>query len=341
MKLSRFLASCATALGLQLATAAPMHAQFAPESHWSATGPISATSASERVRRTPLFGLSGALRAVVVPTTAELTLEMLHAVAPLEADRARWVPMLGTSPELLIGSPAVVAGMRAPSRAGIWQLLPDEGAEGAEARAALAVVTKIPFSEKNGPVLNGYHIGRYATEGSGRQDAYAPPIGFIEVTRENQEFYISEHFQLRQFLTKDQHDVWPKYLALDLRLLDKLELVLQELNAMGIRADRMHVMSGFRTPQYNGPGSGGRAQLSRHTYGDAADVWVDNDGNGYLDDLNGDGVVDLGDVRVMMQAVERVEQKYPELVGGAGMYVATPHHGPFIHVDVRGTRARW
>ena len=55
--------------------------------------------------------------------------------------------------------------------------------------------------------------------------------------------------------------MWPKYLALDLRLIDKLELVIQELNAMGIRAEHVAVMSGFRTPAYNiqGVGEGGRA----------------------------------------------------------------------------------
>ena len=40
-------------------------------------------------------------------------------------------------------------------------------------------------------------------------------------------------------------------------------------------------MSGFRTPQYNAGGgnTGGRAGLSRHMYGDASDIFIDNDGN--------------------------------------------------------------
>jgi len=111
----------------------------------------------------------------------------------------------------------------------------------------------------------------------------------------------------------------------------------------GVRVEHMQVMSGFRTPQYNqrGVGAGGRAQDSRHQYGDAADVFVDNDRDGRLDDLNGDGRVDTRDVQVMMAAVERVERRYPELVGGAGVYKATSAHGPFAHIDVRGKRARW
>jgi uncharacterized protein YcbK (DUF882 family) len=104
----------------------------------------------------------------------------------------------------------------------------------------------------------------------------------------------------------------------------------------------MSVMSGFRTPQYNRRGLGrGRAEASRHQYGDAADVFVDNDRNGRMDDLNRDGRVDTRDARVLLQAVERVEAEYPALTGGAGVYAATRAHGPFTHIDARGTRARW
>ncbi len=103
------------------------------------------------------------------------------------------------------------------------------------------------------------------------------------------------------------------------------------------------VMSGFRTPQYNANGgnTGGRASLSRHMYGDAADVWIDNDGDGRMDDLNRDGRVDMRDSQVMAAAVDRVERAHPDLVGGVGVYPTGPGHGPFTHIDARGYRARW
>jgi hypothetical protein len=44
---------------------------------------------------------------------------------------------------------------------------------------------------------------------------------------------------------------------------------------------------------------------------------------------------------VLLRAVERVEQKHPELTGGAGLYESNSSHGPYVHVDVRGSRARW
>jgi len=229
----------------------------------------------------------------------------------------------------------------APSEPGVYHLVVGDAARSISLDE-LKLIVKVPFKRKQGTHLQGYFIGRFPTEGQKRDDRYATPAGFIEVTRENQNLKLSEHFRIREFLTKDQHDVWPKYVVIDPLLIDKLELVMQELNAMGVRAERMHIMSGFRTPQYNARGlKQGRASLSRHQYGDAADVWIDNDGDGYMDDLNGDGKRDTNDARVILKAVDRVTAKYPELTGGAGIYRANSAHGPFIHIDVRGKKARW
>ncbi len=201
----------------------------------------------------------------------------------------------------------------------------------------------VPFTEKKKGMLGSYRMGSWPAEQRNVSDRYGNPAGFIQVTPDNQNTRISEHFRLRDFLTKDQQNVWPKYLVLQENLVDKLELLIGALGKRGINVSRMSVMSGFRTPQYNerGVGAGGRAQNSRHQYGDAADVYVDNDGNGGMDDLNGDGRVNTADARYLAQVVEEVEQEYPALTGGVGIYSATNAHGPFVHVDVRGTKARW
>lgn len=201
-----------------------------------------------------------------------------------------------------------------------------------------------PFADKVNGRIGQYLIGFWPGErGRVRSLAYQNPMGFIEVTQENQNTLISEHFRLRDFLTHDQARTWPKYLVLRVELLDKLELVIQELERRGVDVRHMAVMSGFRTPQYNARGgeSSGRSDLSRHMYGDAADVFVDNDGDGLMDDLNRDGRVDHRDARVILDAAERVERAHPELAGGVGVYRANRSHGPFAHVDVRGWRARW
>ena len=202
----------------------------------------------------------------------------------------------------------------------------------------------LPFAEKVGGRIGAYRIGFWPSERGRalRSAKYDAPAGFIQVTPDNAETAVSEHFRLRDFLTHDQARVWPKYLVLDEALVDKLELVISDLRAHGYQADRLHVMSGFRTPQYNRGGGDprGRAEQSRHQYGDAADVWVEN-GDGTMADLNRDGRVDARDAAVLAESAERVEARHPELVGGVGVYRATGAHGPFVHIDTRGRRARW
>jgi hypothetical protein len=200
------------------------------------------------------------------------------------------------------------------------------------------------FSAKTGAWIGGYHVGFWPGELRRiRSAAYRNPPGFIEVTSATANTRLSEHFRLGDFLTHDHQTVWPKYVVLRQELIDKLELVLSELQRSGHRTNRVIVLSGFRTPAWNlalGDASG-RARESRHQYGDAADIIIDADGDGRMDDLDGDGRSDVGDVRVVERAVERVERLHPELVGGLGLYQAMGPSGPFAHIDVRGESARW
>jgi hypothetical protein len=210
--------------------------------------------------------------------------------------------------------------------------------------AGVSLLVMKPFSAKVDGRIGSYRLGNWPNEGrTPRSPSYATPKGFIEVTRDNFGTRVSEHFTVGQFLTKDQGDVWPKYLVLDRRLLDKLELTIAELHRMGHPVQNFSIMSGFRTPQYNerGVGAGGRSSVSRHQYGDASDVYPDDNKDGRMDDLNRDGRIDLKDAHILAAAAEAVEKNNPQLVGGIGIYPATSAHGPFVHIDARGTRARW
>jgi hypothetical protein len=60
-----------------------------------------------------------------------------------------------------------------------------------------------------------------------------------------------------------------------------------------------------------------------------------------MDDLNRDGRRDLRDLNAIGAAVALVEREHPELIGGLGTYAAMGPSGPFAHIDVRGTSARW
>ncbi len=205
-----------------------------------------------------------------------------------------------------------------------------------------ALVVVRPFSAKQGERIGAYRLGRWPAERWLMSRNYYNPDGFVEVTPDNAMLPLSAHFVLGDFVTHDQKDVWPKYVVLESKLIDKLELVMQALQRRGYRADRAVVLSGFRAPYYNDRGTAeGMARASRHQYGDAADVLIDNDGDGRMDDLNGDGRVDLADVGLISVAVAEVERAHPSLVGGLGTYTAMGPSGPFAHVDVRGTSARW
>ena len=209
----------------------------------------------------------------------------------------------------------------------------------------LQVIRMVPMSVKRGGSVGRYKIGNWPCE-LGRCPAnpiYATPKGLIEVTPQNQDIFLSEHIQLRDYITKLQTNVWPKYVVVDPKNLDKIELVVKELEAMGHPVDNLFAVSGFRSPWYNAGGgnTAGRGQLSRHMYGDAMDIAVDNDRNGLMDDLNGDGQINLSDARIIGAAVDRVEAKHPSLVGGMHYYPPTGGHRGMVHIDTRGNRARW
>ena len=222
---------------------------------------------------------------------------------------------------------------------GVYSLTQAKGLTG-----GLALFVLTPFSEKIAGKIDGYEMGVWpAEEGKVAGPAYANPRGFVKLSKDSAKIPVSEHFTAGDFLTKNQFDVWPKYLVLDPRLLDKLELTIAQLNAMGYPVKGLHVMSGFRTPRYNDLDLGPKARsaVSRHMYGDAADVYPDDDHDDRMDDLNHDGRVDEEDARVVFRAAEEVEKRFPALAGGIAIYRATTAHGPFVHIDCRGKRARW
>jgi hypothetical protein len=303
--------------------------------------------------------LASVIAAALVAAPISLTAQV--AVNPDVAALAKMAVVDSTSLRAVIGQLAGRSGkllarfilpprsLQIPALAGnlafTSKLVPQiQQVSGASRVGQFSLITMRSFREKIAGSVGAYRVGFWPEErGRLRSQAYENPEGFIEVTPQNQDTRISEHFRLKDFLTHDQHDVWPKYIVLREPLLDKLELVILDLEDHGIPARNVQVLSGFRTPQYNlsmGDESG-RARDSRHQFGDAADIFIDSNHDGRMDDLNRDGRVNFKDTRVILASVERVEKQYPDLVGGTGLYHSTGEHGPFAHIDVRGERARW
>jgi uncharacterized protein YcbK (DUF882 family) len=214
--------------------------------------------------------------------------------------------------------------------------------------ADVAVLNPVPSDLIEQGRIGRYLIGEWPSRSERperlRTPEYDQPTGLIAVTPSNRDVRVTDHLTLGDFLTKGQDDVWPKYVAITPALLDKVELTIQELERMGHDVEDVGIISGFRTPWYNAHGgsTGGRGSVSRHMYGDALDFYIDNDGDGALDDLDGDGRITRSDAAVLAEAADAVEQRFPEYVGGVGTYGPNPGaHSGFVHVDARGYRARW
>lgn len=229
---------------------------------------------------------------------------------------------------------------RAPDAPGHYELrfdAPDD-----KHAITLHVFVMVPAREVNHGLLNGYRIGDYPAKPLKGNPIYLPPSGFVEVTKDNQDTHVTPHFRLKQFLCKeDTTKDFPKYVVIKERLLLKLEAVLQLVNARGFHVDTLHVMSAYRTPYYNR--AIGDVLYSMHQWGSAADVFVDKDNKGRMDDLTRDGIIDIRDSRYLYDAIEDMlsERPFQKFQGGMGFYRGTSAHPPFVHVDVRGTKARW
>lgn len=211
--------------------------------------------------------------------------------------------------------------------------------DGCDTITLQAFVT-VPYNQLRDEILNGFRIGLYPKKPLRGLARYNTPSGFIEVTRKNEDELVSPHFRLKQFLCK-QASASNKYIVLNERLPLALEYALKQVNKAGFKANSFHVMSGYRTPAYNQ--SLGNVGYSLHQWGAAADIFIDEDGDGMMDDLNGDGRSDVRDAEVLYRLLDDAASK-PEsqgLIGGLGKYAPTSAHGPFVHVDVRDSKARW
>lgn len=243
-----------------------------------------------------------------------------------------WV-RVGDSATTLPAKPLVGAQVQAPTSPGFYRLALVLGDKRRNIEG-LTVAVLVPFKEKEGAMLNGYRIGTYLAEKiSGKQD---PPEGFLEVRESDVNIPISKHLKVGDFMNHDGQDTWPRYAAVSPLLLDKLELVIAELARWhGGTADEVQldldVRSGFRAPDHNRK-IRRAAKDSQHQYGDAADVAID---------ANGDGKYSAVDSRMVGLAVEIVELKHPDLVGGLGIYTSGHTRTTYVHIDARGKRARW
>jgi len=219
----------------------------------------------------------------------------------------------------------------APENAGFYSLVLSNN----KTSKRLLVIVKKPFNANN-KQLNSYQIGLYPAPYKGYTQ-YSAPNGFIEIFEKDLTRQLTPHVQVKNVICK-QVSGFPKYLYVNNDGLMMLEDLLSFVQNEGIKVSKFAFISGYRTPHYNR--SIGNGKHSRHQYGDAFDLYVDEDGDGRMDDLNGDGKLTIADVDVLYKVFEKF-QKHSRYNGGIGRYKPASHHGGFVHIDNRGFTARW
>ncbi|MEO0096812.1 MAG: D-Ala-D-Ala carboxypeptidase family metallohydrolase [candidate division WOR-3 bacterium] len=179
----------------------------------------------------------------------------------------------------------------------------------------------IPYNKEKR--VGEFYIGKYPKE--------SPHLnlkkvkGFIKVSSELKDLYLSPDYQLKDFLTHRN-----PYIFLREELIYKLQLFTDYLKSKRLNFSKFKIYSAFRTPAQNYSGGGGRN--SCHIYGGACDIGLD---------VNNDGRIDLKEKKLLynyaLEFDEKLSKENPKLTGGLGYY----RRRPFIHVDVRGEKERW
>ena len=210
------------------------------------------------------------------------------------------------------------------------------------------------FDKDSNGVIEGYPIGLYPNENDAKvrepvlshREAYRPPKYFIKVTPENASTPISRHFTLGDFSPASENGK-THFIALDPSLVKRLEDLLDALKEAGIKVSSFKILRGFIPP--NGVELMRRkgieiAQFSRTIYGDSCIFIIDENGDGMMDDITGDGNVDQADFEVVAELVMAIEDK-TRLFGGLGFSSTFKDPGfkdtPNFQIDTRGWRVRW
>ena len=300
-----------------------------------------------------------------VPAGAEMALQaepsrvgLLISVSPA------WCEQGGRKPAHGEGGVA----LRAPHKPGLftlhWRhpaLTPDAGALRVLVlqRAAVHAISGKDGETQTRLSVNGKSIGAYldpafssvekVRENAGR---YAPPSHFTTLDRSLLDLAVGDGLELgtlvafmdyrdkdgKKVFTAERHT---NVLPVNRSLCRKLTLLRERLRAQGVKLTRFWITSGFRTPDYNRKIGG--AHFSRHCYGDAVDLCVDEDGDKHMDDLNGDGRLDRLDGSVVALACAALEAEGLAEPGGIGVYEWDGEDSvrSHVHIDCRGYTARW
>ncbi|SDK89406.1 peptidase M15A [Halanaerobium congolense] len=231
---------------------------------------------------------------------------------------------------------------QAPAKSGHYPVkIKKKGSRGSGSEINLNVFVLHPAEKKNGQYLDGFKIGYYPKITADKQKYYSKPVGFLKIEESLLNLNLTPHFTMEQFVTR-QSTKFPQYIVLQESLLLKLEYFLEEVNKAGYKADTFGIVSVYRSPYFNKK-LGNNTNFSRHLFGDAADIYIDNTGNQWMDDLNEDGKSNIYDSNILFELAVKFDQneKFSQLQGGLSSYNGNGVRGPFLHIDSRGFHVTW
>jgi uncharacterized protein YcbK (DUF882 family) len=181
---------------------------------------------------------------------------------------------------------------------------------------------------------------------------YEEPTWYYPVTNANKNGYVLpgiiwEKFDHDEYYRQQLNPDFPHYIALDRKIIRELYLFRRKLDRLGYPA-RIKIICGTRNPSYN---QGERekdttlkALYSRHQYGDALDLIVDSSHSRRMDDINGDGMINIKDADRLAEIAENLREELG-FEGGIGTYNQHDVQGriqsPYLHLDLRGLQAKW
>jgi len=252
---------------------------------------------------------------------------------------------------------------RAPRQPGLYTLVWRDGGDSVPTRNISVMVLGQAEMHLQGDrtmvKVNGKSIGSYGDPDSApvkrvRENAqrYQVPRYFMTLTPEIMKLRFGEDFELGQLIaykdfrdkegrkvyTTERHtEVFPPRAD----LIEKLVKLRDRLRQKGVKVTKFWITSGFRTPEYNREIHG--ATFSRHCYGDAIDLVIDEDNDKHMDDLNGDGKLDRKDGVIIGNAARELELEGAVVAGGIGVYEWDGEDSvrSHVHIDCRGYVSRW
>lgn len=252
----------------------------------------------------------------------------------------------------------------APQQPGLYQLIWKDLNDDTTTLHSLQVVVtgKAELSTRGDRTtvkVDGKSIGQYLDPAKSpvkrvRENAhlYRPPQYFTSIQNGLEQLKLGPDFELgnliayKDYYGSDGKKVYTTQRHTDILppradLIDKLVKLRQRLRDKGVKVTRFWITSGFRTPDYNK--SIGGAAYSRHCFGDAVDLCIDEDNDKHMDDLNGDGRLDRKDGIIIADACRELEAEGAVVPGGIGVYEWGGEESvrSHVHIDCRGYVSRW